>query len=373
MNVTHDPLVTVLMAVYNGGRYLKSSIESVLNQTFRDFEFLIINDCSTDDSEKMIESFNDERIVIYHNEKNLGQTKSLNIGLKLARGKYIARMDADDMAFPRWLEKLVAYLKKNTVHAVIGAAAVVIDNTGRKKEIRRAPIDLHDIIFRVFFAPPINHVSVLMNKDVILNMGGYDEEFKITQDYELWSSLIREGYSIISVPDVLVSYRVHSQSFGFREADKRGLREKSETIFRNITSMTNLSLRYDAAIELCKFFYNTHELTQEQFERAENNFSLIYKNIKDRFKMPHDIIINGIKTQMLKPYCKLAIFEVQNNRIEIARKIALEYCKKYGYHIMPLGIYLATYTGYRLSKQIPFIYGKGLEMSTRFFLKLRPS
>src|SRR3990170_4187453 len=119
-----DPLVTVLMAVYNGGRYLKSSIESVLNQTFRDFEFLIINDCSTDDSVKMIESFNDERIIIHHNENNIGQTKSLNVGLKLARGKYIARMDADDMAFPTWVEELVNYFEKNPKYAVIGAAAV---------------------------------------------------------------------------------------------------------------------------------------------------------------------------------------------------------------------------------------------------------
>ena len=368
-----DPLVTVLMAVYNGGRYLKSSIESVLNQTFKDFEFLIINDCSTDDSVKMIESFNDERIVILHNGKNLGQTKSLNVGLKLARGKYIARMDADDMAFPTWLEKLVTYFEKKQKYAVIGAAAVVIDDTGRKKEIRRAPINLHEIIFRIFFAPPVNHVSVLMNKDIILKVGGYDEEFKITQDYELWSQLIRKDYSITNVPDILVSYRVHSQSIGFRETDKRGLQEKSETIFRNITSLTDLSIIYDDAIELCKLFYHTHELTQEQFEHAENNFSLIYKNIKDKYKVPQNIIINGIKKQMLKPYCKLAIFEVQNNRIEKARKIALEYCRKYGYHIMPLGIFLATYTGYKLSKKIPFIYGKGLEMSTNLFLKLRLS
>lgn len=368
-----DPLVTVLMAAYNGGRYLKSSIESVVNQSFRDFEFLIINDCSTDDSVKVIEDFNDARIVIHHNEKNIGQTKSLNVGLKLAKGKYIARMDADDLAFPTWLEKLVTCFEKKPEYAVIGAAAVVIDDIGKKKEIRRAPINLNEIIFRIFFAPPVNHVSVLMNKAIILKMGGYDEEFKITQDYELWSQLIRRDYSIINVPDILVSYRVHSQSIGFKETDKRGLQEKSETIFRNVTSLTDLSIRYDDAIELCKLFYHTHELTQKQFDHAENNFSSIYMNIKEKFKLPQSVIVNGIKKQMLKPYCKLAIFEVQNKRIKTARKIALEYCRKYGYHIMPFGIFLATYIGYKLSKKIPCIYAKGLEMSTNLFLKMRLS
>ena len=371
--MTTAPLVTVLMAVYNGGEYLKSSIQSVLNQSYKDFEFLIVNDCSTDDSVKTIESFNDARIIIHHNEKNMGQTKSLNVGLKLARGKYVARMDADDMAFPSWLDKLVSCFEKNPEYAVIGAAAVVIDDTGRKKEIRRAPISFNDIIFRIFFAPPVNHVSVLMNKDIILKMGGYDKEFKITQDYELWSQLIRRDYSITNIPNILVSYRVHSQSIGFRESNNRGLQEKSKTIFRNINALTNLRLRYEEAIELCKFFYHTPELTDEQFLHAENNFNLIYKNVKDKFKLPQNFLINGIKNQMLKPYCKLAIFEVQNNRIEKARNITLEYCRKYGYHILPFGIFLTTYTGHRLSKRIPFIYGKGLEMFTNIFLKLRLS
>jgi glycosyltransferase involved in cell wall biosynthesis len=107
--VTHPP-VTVLMTVNNGGKYLKSSAESVLNQTFRDFEFLIISDCSTNDSVKMIESFNDERVIIYHNEKNMGQTKSLNVGLKLAS---------------------------------------------------RAPINLDDVIFRIFFAPPVMNTQYI--------------------------------------------------------------------------------------------------------------------------------------------------------------------------------------------------------------------
>jgi len=93
------------MTVFNGGQYLRRSVQSVLDQTNRDFEFLIVDDASTDNSLELIKSFDDDCIHIYPNEENIGQAKSLNVGLKLAKGKYIARIDADDIAFPKWLEK----------------------------------------------------------------------------------------------------------------------------------------------------------------------------------------------------------------------------------------------------------------------------
>ena len=233
-----NPLVTVLMTVFNGAEYLKTSVNSIVKQTFKGFEFLIVNDHSTDNSVNIIESFNDERIVIHNNERNIGQTKSLNIGLELARGKYVARMDADDVAFPLWLEKSVNFFEEHQECAAIGSQAMVIDSSGRTKKTRMVPGSFHEIIFRIFFDSPMNHVSVLLNRELILKNGGYDEEFKVTQDYELWSSLIRNNYSIKNIPEVLVSYRVHSGSKGFMEASKKALEEMSETIFRNIHSFT---------------------------------------------------------------------------------------------------------------------------------------
>ena len=97
------PQITVLMAVYNGEKCLNHTIESILNQSFQNFEFLIVNDCSTDNTIELIKSFEDPRIRIHNNAVNLGQTKSLNVGLKLTKGKYIARMDADDYAMPERL------------------------------------------------------------------------------------------------------------------------------------------------------------------------------------------------------------------------------------------------------------------------------
>jgi glycosyltransferase involved in cell wall biosynthesis len=363
------PLVTVLMAVYNGAEYLRTSIQSIVNQKFKDFEFLIVNDCSTDDSVKVIESFNDKRIVIYNNEENLGQTESLNKGLKLAKGKYVARMDADDMACPIWLEKLVNYIKEHTEYAAVGSTAIVMDSTGKRKKLRRVPVNFHEIIFRIFFDSPMNHVSVLLNKDLILENGGYDEEFKITQDYELWSSLIRNNYSIINIPDILVSYRVHSFSKGFMEANKRCLQEKSETIFRNIDSLTNLKVTFDDAVGICKLFYHTPDLNQEEFERAENSFLSIYSNMKKGFKLPLMLVKNEVRNWMLKPYCKLAISEIQNNKTKEAREIALKYCSRYGFRMMPFLIFVSTFLGFGISKKLPLIYEKWLEMTTGIFAK----
>ena len=360
-----SPLVTVLMTVYNGSEYLDASVQSIINQTFEDFEFLIINDCSTDDSTKIIESFNDQRIVIYDNEKNIGQTKSLNIGLKLAKGKYIARIDADDTALPKWLERLVGYIKEHPGYAAVSPSVIIIDGEDKRKKIRRVPADFHEIIFQIFYNSPMNHVSVLMNKDLILEHGGYDEEFKITQDYELWSSLVRNNYSITNIPDVLMSCRVHSNSTGFVEADKKALKEKSETIFRNINSFTNLKLVYEDAVEICKLFYHTPDLNPEEFERAENNFSNLYSSMKGEYKLSPRLTENGIKSIMLKPYCKLAISEIQDDELKNARKIALQYCSRYGFRVMPLMIYISTFLGQKMSGKLPFVHEKYLELKTR--------
>ena len=363
-----SPLVTVLMTVYNGAEYLNASVQSIINQTFEDFEFLIINDCSTDDSIKIIKSFNDKRITIHNNEKNLGQTKSLNIGLKLVKGKYVARMDADDMAFPLWLEKLLKFFEKHQEYAAIGSQAIVIDSTGKRKKTRTVPGSYHEIFFRIFFDSPMNHVSVLLNKELILRNGGYDEEFKITQDYELWSSLIRNNYSITNIPDTLVSYRVHENSKGVVEADKRGLEENSKIIFKNINFFTNMQITYVEAVELYKLFYHTSGLNSKEFGRAETNFENIYSNMKEEYKLPPEFTGKGIKTMMLKPYCKLAISEIQNNKLKTARKIALKYCSRYGFRVMPFLIYISTFFGQEISEKLPLVHEKYLELKTKIFI-----
>src|SRR3990172_12675648 len=168
-----NPLVTVLMPVYNGGDYLRLSIESILAQTYRDFEFLIINDCSTDNSMETISSFNDERIVLHTNAFNMGQTKSLNIGLRMARGKYIVINDADDLSLPQRIEKQLDFILKHPEYVVVGTSSFIMDRSGTIKRVFRKPTDQRQIFLGILSDTPLIHGSIIMVKEVILAHGGY--------------------------------------------------------------------------------------------------------------------------------------------------------------------------------------------------------
>src|SRR3989344_5781814 len=128
MEKNHFCKISVLMPAYNARKYIGEAIESILNQTFKDFEFIIINDCSTDKTKKIIEEYanKDARIKLINNATNLGLTKSLNIGLKEARGEYVARLDADDVALPERLEKQYEFMEKNKETTLVGAWAEII-------------------------------------------------------------------------------------------------------------------------------------------------------------------------------------------------------------------------------------------------------
>ena len=167
------PKITVLMTVYNGERYLKECMDSVLGQTFRDFEFLIIDDYSTDSSRDLIKSYKDSRIRLIENEKNLNQVRSLNIGLEQARGQYVARMDQDDIMLRDRLERQVNFLDKNTDISVVGTWGEVIDEKGKVFTKACLPLRNEEIVGRVLFCGYfLMHPSVVFRKDVIMDAGG---------------------------------------------------------------------------------------------------------------------------------------------------------------------------------------------------------
>ena len=353
-----DPLVTVLMAVYNGERYLKSSIESVLNQTFGDFEFLIINDCSTDDSVKMCESFNDERIMIHHNEQNIGQTKSLNVGLKIARGKYIARMDADDKAFPAWLEKLTSYAESHQGYAAIGVTAYAINKTGKLKKILRTPKTFEEVIFHTFFGNAMNHVGALINREILLKMGGYNEEFRITQDYELWSSLIRNNYRLNSIDDALVAVRVHESSLGYVAEKGRGLMEVSETIHRNVRSLSTLKISFEDAVRLRMFYRFPENLSLEDFSKTHILYKEIFSHLKKEVSIGRELIKYKMRKTMLIPYSKRIIFEIENKQTDSARHLIKDYQNEYGFNMTQLLLYIVSFLGRKMLRGLLLVYMK---------------
>lgn len=206
------PMVTVLMSVYNGERFLKEAIDSILNQTFTDFEFLIINDGSTDRSVEIIESYEDPRIRLINNEKNLKLIASLNKGISLARGKYIARMDCDDISMPDRLEKEVNFLENSLDYGLVGTYYTVIDGEGKDQYNVSYPSSNELIKLFLSLNCPLAHGSIMGRTELFKqNLYGSEESYAV-EDYELWTRMSKVT-KIHNIPEYLFKYRIYGESF----------------------------------------------------------------------------------------------------------------------------------------------------------------
>jgi len=209
MNVIATPRVTVLMPVYNGEKYLREAIESILTQTFTDFEFLIINDGSTDTSADIIKSFNDVRIKLVDNKKNLGLIATLNKGLDLACGEYIARMDCDDISLPERLKKQVLFMDNNQNVGVCGTWFQWIGESVKKTLCFET--NNESIKCGLLFNSRIGHPTVMLKKkDFIKNNLYYYDTAKHVEDYELWTRAC-QFTDVANIGEVLLLYRIHPQ------------------------------------------------------------------------------------------------------------------------------------------------------------------
>lgn len=199
--------ITVLMPVYNGEKYLKEAIDSILKQTYEDYEFLIINDGSTDNTETIIKSYQDRRIVYYKNEQNKGLIYTLNKGLKLAKGEYIARMDADDISLPERFNKQMDFMDTHLNICACCTNAVTINMVGKrisKKWWEKSSIPVEWLIL---FANPMMHPSMFIRKS-FLDMHNflYDSKSYICEDYDLWTRFTLYS-KMARLDDVLLLYR----------------------------------------------------------------------------------------------------------------------------------------------------------------------
>jgi glycosyltransferase involved in cell wall biosynthesis len=206
---TPVPTVSVVMSVYNGERFLREAVESILSQTFRDFEFIIINDGSTDGTASILAEYerNDPRVQVYPQE-NRGLIESLNRGCGLARGKYIARMDADDVALPDRLAQQVAFLEERPEIAVLGSAFDVVDACGRRLTTVALPLTDRGMREVQKYTGGFQHSTVLMRQDAFQAVQGYRKPFRYNDDHDLWFRLM-ERYQGANLPDTLMCYRTH--------------------------------------------------------------------------------------------------------------------------------------------------------------------
>lgn len=204
-----EPKVTVLMPVYNGEKYLREAIDSVLSQTFSDFEFLIINDGSTDNSVEIIKNYNDSRIRLIHNDKNRGIVFSRNRGLEESRGEYIAILDCDDIAYPRRLEKQLKFLDAHPDFGVIGSWVKLIDSAGQPTGvIWKNRISPEKIPSFLLFGNCFAHSSTIIRAKAI--PPELYQPFEISCDYDLWIRMSKK-WKLWSLPEILTKYRVHQK------------------------------------------------------------------------------------------------------------------------------------------------------------------
>jgi len=205
-------MVTVLMSVYNGCPYVQAAVASILEQTFTDFEFMIIDDGSTDQTAAVLDTFDDPRIRRLVHPTNRGLTVSLNEGLALAAGRYVARQDADDVSRPDRLARQVAFLESHPDVSVVGAQARLIDAEGHPIRTRMlaTPLSNVGVRFKLMFDGPLIHSTVMFRRKTVYDGSrGYDAAWSTNQDYELWSRLAQQGCVMVNLPDVLLDHRHH--------------------------------------------------------------------------------------------------------------------------------------------------------------------
>lgn len=213
------PLLTVLMSVKNGEPYLRETVESILDQTYRDFDYLILDNASKDNSREIIRSFNDPRIRLIELPEDIGQVAALNKGLDMIETPLVARMDADDISMPRRFERQVAFMERHPEIGVCGTYAVAFE--GEKQVRWQKPCRPDDVKARLLFGCCLAHPSVMLRKELFDKYRlRYDEKIGFSEDWELWLRASRH-FPLANIPEYLLKYRIHTSSVSSRYFDER--------------------------------------------------------------------------------------------------------------------------------------------------------
>lgn len=275
IKMSGNPKISVIMSVYNGEKYLRETIESILAQTFSDFEFIIVNDSSTDNSPEIIKSYDDERIRMINNKKNMGLARSLNKALKQARGEYIARMDADDVSLSRRLEKQYEFMEEHKDIVLSGAGILYVNGYGRAIGTAVNPKELNTIK-KVFFAGkiPCFHPTWIFRKELLETIKNY-RNLPTSQDYDFIARILFRGLKVSNIDECLLKYRIHARKVGYskniyqiklgkyiRKAFREGFlfenSKFSESVIENVIR-TPFVLEFLHKISMC-FFNKATEL-----------------------------------------------------------------------------------------------------------------
>ena len=218
-----SPLVSILMPVFKTAPYLRVAVDSLLSQTFTDFELIVLNDCSPDNAEEILDTYDDVRIVRYKGVKNVGLSNVLNVGIEMARGKYIARMDSDDISLPNRLQIQVDYLE---AHPDVDLASAGMRLFGAKEGTWIREINPEKVKIEALFHSPVLHASSVWRKDSFEKQGlRFRQETVPAEDYDLWTRAMLKGLKLVNLPEVLYEYRIH-ESQATMQTDKTAVKSR---------------------------------------------------------------------------------------------------------------------------------------------------
>ena len=300
MNYSRPPAISILMTVFNAEPYLGFAIDSIERQTFEDWEFIIVDDASTDRSLAIAEAYakKDPRIKIIRNAINKGQTRCLNQGLSEARGAWIARQDADDLSHPARLQRQWKRVQEEPTLVLLGTSGSMIDKMGKLIGLLDMPLT-HDLIrWSAPIKNPFLHTSVMFRTDIAQSLGGYDERYHIAQDYDLWTRMIR-NHRVANLSERLISYRHLDSSLSklgamktFAEANEIAIREEKYSFAQELKPEERLllqnfregkSVHWEELLQFCKNF--------------QKPFPLIAQNDRQRLEVVYRLQCAGSKNQ----------------------------------------------------------------------------
>ena len=296
------PSISVVMPVFNNEKYLKESIESVLNQTYHNYEFIIVNDGSTDSSEKIIKNYQkqDDRIILL-TQDNQGITKSLNRGIKNSKGKYIARMDADDICDSKRFEFQIQFLEKHPNTDIVGS---MVSKISEKGEVIRILDDLpsedYQIKWHLLFGTPLIHPALMIRKCVFINNGFYNDRLNFAQDIEFWRRT-SSHVKFFNLPKILLNLRIHNQSTSSMfQSEQNSVREKS--LVHYINALTGMNYNNTKITLLIEFIKNGIS-TFSQFNHIINilgRLRIVFLNNKCHSRLQRKYINNSLSSLFLK-------------------------------------------------------------------------
>ncbi|MGF3141080.1 glycosyltransferase family 2 protein [Facklamia sp. P13064] len=265
--------ITVLLPAYNAEDYIKDCIDSVLSQTYHSFDFLIIDDGSSDKTVEIIEKYNDSRMKLIKNERNLGIVETLNKGLNLIKTPYIVRIDSDDIMSKNKLEKQINFIKRNNHIAVLGTQAIHFNNDSKFIGFSRMPLSTKKIRTYLLFANPIYHPSVLINNYIFKeNNFKYNKLYQGSEDQDLWIRII-EKYDIVNIPNYLLKYRINMSG---------------------ITQTLNKNRDIDKELSLLKSMYKKHNISI-----LDSDISHIYKFVNQNVDVLDEISMEKVSSILL--------------------------------------------------------------------------